>query len=82
MKSHEKHKVVWLVNPKRTYRFNWALLEVTKIMGKKTVGHPLAPPLLAALTPDRFEVRIIDEELKPVPQDAKPDLVMKFLIGG
>ena len=44
-------------------------------MGKKTVGHPLALPLLAALTPDRFEVRIIDEELEELPKGPLPDLV-------
>ncbi len=74
MTSDAKRPVLWLVNPKRSFRFNWDLLEVTKIMGKKTVGHPLALPLLAALTPERFEVRIIDEELGPLPENELPDL--------
>ncbi len=44
-------------------------------MGKKSVGHPLALPLLAALTPDRYEVRIIDEELESIPKRDLPDIV-------
>ena len=44
-------------------------------MGKKTVGHPAALPLLAALTPERFEVRILDEELEKIPGGPLPDLV-------
>ncbi len=75
MTTAEKKRTLLLVNPRRKYRFNWDLREVSAIMGKKTVGHPLALPLLAALTPDRYDVRIVDEELERVPFHTRPDLV-------
>lgn len=43
-------------------------------MGKKTVGHPLALPLLAAMTPEHWDVRIFDEEIVRIPF-GRPDLV-------
>lgn len=73
--STSQRRILWLINPKRKYRFNWDLMEVTAIMGKKTVGHPLALPTLAALTPARYNIRIIDEEMSPIPIHERPDLV-------
>lgn len=75
MTTPETTYALLLVNPKRRYRFNWDLKEVTAIMGKKTVGHPLALPLLAAMTPAHYNVRIVDEELEPLPGGPLPDLV-------
>jgi radical SAM superfamily enzyme YgiQ (UPF0313 family) len=57
------------------HRFNWDLKEVSSVMGKRTVGHPLALPLLAALTPSHYDIRIIDEELEPIPPNIAPDIV-------
>jgi radical SAM superfamily enzyme YgiQ (UPF0313 family) len=64
-----------LINPRRKGRFHWDMKEVASIMGKKVVAHPLALPLLAALTPPHWQVRIIDEEMTPLLQRERPDLV-------
>jgi len=44
-------------------------------MGRKAAISPLALTLLAAMTPPHYDVRIIDEQIEPIPTDAKPDLV-------
>ncbi len=75
MVFEKQKKTIWLINPLKAYRFNWDLKEVADMMGKKTAGHPLALPLLAALTPESYIVRIIDEELEKIPFDQRPDLV-------
>ncbi len=36
---------------------------------------PLALPTLAALTPDHYKIRILDEEIEPLPLDTIPDIV-------
>jgi radical SAM superfamily enzyme YgiQ (UPF0313 family) len=45
------------------------------IVGKHITISPLALPLLAAMTPEHYDVRIVDEELEPLPLDIRPDLV-------
>ena len=47
----------------------------TKIMGIKSSAIPLAVPTVAALTPDRFEVDIVDENVKPLDYDDDSDLI-------
>lgn len=44
-------------------------------MGRKTSVSPLALTLLAAMTPPHYDVHIVDEQIEPIPADAKPDLV-------
>lgn len=44
-------------------------------MGARTVSVPLALPLLAALTPPPWDVRIVDEHLGPQPDGPLADLV-------
>ncbi|HBE02033.1 MAG TPA: hypothetical protein DC049_06100 [Spirochaetia bacterium] len=73
--GNKQQKNILLINPKRKYRFNWDLKEVAELMGKKTISHPLALPLLAALTPSIYTVKIIDEEIEPVPRNIKADLI-------
>jgi radical SAM superfamily enzyme YgiQ (UPF0313 family) len=44
-------------------------------MGKKRFMIPLALPTLAALTPDNYHIRILDEEIQTLPQNTFPDIV-------
>ncbi len=74
MKSARPPRIL-LVNPRRRLRFNWDLLEVSQAMGKKAASLPLALPLLAALTPKRFEVAILDEQIEALRLEPLPVLV-------
>ena len=64
-----------LINPKRKYRYPWDLKEICKIMGRKTAIHPLALPTIAALTPNHYNIKIIDEEIEPINFKINPDIV-------
>ena len=64
-----------LINPKRKYRYPWDLKEVCQIMGRKTAVHPLALPTVAAMTPDNYNIHIIDEEIEPINFQLEPDIV-------
>lgn len=44
-------------------------------MGKKIVNNPLALHLLAALTPEHYAIQTIDEEIKSMPGNLKPDII-------
>jgi radical SAM superfamily enzyme YgiQ (UPF0313 family) len=73
----QKRYLLYLINPRRKYRYHWDLKEVCAIMGRTTAIHPLALPTLAALTPDHYDIRILDEEMDPLALDrlALPDMV-------
>jgi len=47
---------------------------MAKIFGKGRLMIPLALPTVASLTPDNYDIRIIDEEIEPIP-DELPDIV-------
>ena len=64
-----------LVSPRHGYRNLWALKEVGLLMGKKVATVPLALPVLAALTPPAWDVRLVDEEMEAVPFGDRFDLV-------
>jgi radical SAM superfamily enzyme YgiQ (UPF0313 family) len=64
-----------LVNPRAEIKQFASNVGFTRLIGKKAGTTPLALPLLAALTPAHWDVRIIDEELEPIPADICPDLV-------
>ena len=36
---------------------------------------PLALPTVAALTPENYDIKIIDEEIESIPKNYKPDIV-------
>ena len=74
MSLHEKNRIL-LINPKYRYRYNWDLKEVREVMGRKSVAHPLSLPLLAAITPDEYEVEIIDENTSKIPRTTNASLV-------
>jgi CheY-like chemotaxis protein len=46
------------------------------MFGKKRMMIPLALPVVAANTPDHYDIRIVDEELECLPVDFHPDIVL------
>jgi radical SAM superfamily enzyme YgiQ (UPF0313 family) len=70
--TERKRYTLYLINPRRKYRFHWDLKEVCAIMNRKTAIHPLALPTVAALTPDNYDVRILDEEMEAIDPDRRP----------
>jgi radical SAM superfamily enzyme YgiQ (UPF0313 family) len=65
-----------LVNPRFNesfWSFRWALREI--LSGKRTVNPPLGLATLAALCPPDWEVRIVDENVEPVPLKPDADIV-------
>ncbi len=64
-----------LVSPAHASRNLWTLKEVGELIGKGVASYPLALPYLAAMTPEHWDVRLVDEEMDPVPVGERPDLV-------
>ena len=65
-----------LINPKfkeSFWSFRWALDEV--LDGKSAVNPPLGLATIAALTPKHWDVRIVDENVEPIPLDPDVDIV-------
>ncbi len=57
-----KYKLL-LIRPKQKYKHYSTQFEMAKLMGKKTANSALALPLLAALTPKHYDIKILDEEI-------------------
>lgn len=49
--------------------------EMNQIIGRKATSSSLALTLLAAVTPAHYDIRILDEELEPLPSDLQADIV-------
>ena len=65
-----------LINPKYPesfWTFHWAVSEV--LPGKRAVNPPLGLATLAALCPPHWQVRIIDENVEPLPLEPQADLI-------
>src|SRR5579859_2637287 len=65
-----------LINPKYPesfWSFQWAVSEI--LPGKRAVNPPLGLATLAALCPPHWEVRIVDENVEPLPLEPKADLI-------
>lgn len=65
-----------LINPKfpeSFWSFQWAMRQV--LPGKKTVNPPLGLATLAALSPDHWEIQIVDENVESIPLDTDADIV-------
>ncbi|MDO8462633.1 MAG: radical SAM protein [Deltaproteobacteria bacterium] len=65
-----------LINPKfpeSFWSFSWALENITH--DKKAVNSPLGLATLAALTPEGWEITIIDENVEPIDWSFEADLV-------
>jgi hypothetical protein len=53
----------------------WTLKELGELLSKKVSTFPLALPTLAALTPDHYDIVLVDEEMEPIPAGIRPDIV-------
>ena len=65
-----------LINPKSPesfWNFHWAVSEV--LAGKRAVNPPLGLATLAALCPPHWQVRIVDENVEPLPLRPEADLI-------
>ncbi len=72
--SDKKYNLL-LIKPKQTLNHYSTQIQIARLMGKKTNSIPLALPLIAALTPDNYNIRIVDEDISPIPKNLKPDIV-------
>jgi radical SAM superfamily enzyme YgiQ (UPF0313 family) len=72
---HGRRPRLFLIAPRVTISHYSIQLDLARILGKKMFFFPLALPLLAALTPRRYDIRIINEDMEPLPQDDVPDIV-------
>lgn len=66
---------LFLVSPFQRYKHFGTQHYTAKLVGRKNANTSLALPILAALTPDHYEIKIFDEELGPLPKKKKPDIV-------
>jgi radical SAM superfamily enzyme YgiQ (UPF0313 family) len=65
-----------LINPRSPesfWSFRWAVSEI--LTGKRAVNPPLGLATLAALCPPHWQVRIIDENIEPLPLEPEADLI-------
>ena len=69
-----KYKLL-LVRPIQGFKHYSAQKELSILLGKKAANPALALPLLAALTPDHYDIVIVDEEVSEIPEDYTPDIV-------
>lgn len=69
-----KKKKILLIRPSSPETF-WKLSGVLDITRKKTVIPPLSLATVAALTPDHFDIQIVDEETEEIDYDIDCDLV-------
>ena len=60
-------------SPESFWSFQWAVSEI--LPGKRAVNPPLGLATLAALCPAHWEVRIIDENVEPLPLEPQADLI-------
>lgn len=74
--SRERDKfTLFLISPFQQYKHFGTQIFTASLVGRKSPNTSLALPILAALTPDYYDIRIFDEELTPIPFNAKPDIV-------
>jgi radical SAM superfamily enzyme YgiQ (UPF0313 family) len=74
-KSPDKKFLLFLINPRQKYVNYYAQTELSRIMGVKKFMIPLSIPMVAALVPEIFDIRIIDEETDPLTGEILPDIV-------
>jgi len=70
----KKYKLL-LVSPRQEYIGYTAHAQLAKMFHRKRLMIPLALPVVAAYTPDHYEIRIVDEESEPLPSEFRPDIV-------
>ena len=70
-----KRYTLFLINPRLRYKHYGAQQELCELMGKKAVTFPLALPIIASITPDHYDIHIINDEFESIPDHPKPDIV-------
>ncbi len=73
--SDIKTYTLFLISPRQRFVNYPAHSELAKMFGKRRLMIPLALPTVASLTPDHYQIRIIDEEIESLPGNLKPDIV-------
>ena len=73
--STPKRKRIFLILPAQKYVNYYGQTELSKMLGKKKFMLPLSMPMIAAITPQQYEVRILDEEMEKIPLNDLPDVV-------
>lgn len=74
--AHKKRKYrLLLIRPRQVYKHYSTQYEMAGLMGKKAPSSLLALPLLAAYTPDYYQIRILDEEIVKTAEGYKADVV-------
>ena len=71
----EKKFILFLVSPFQQFKHFGTQVFTARLVGRKNTNTSLALPILAALTPDYYDIGIFDEELTPLPLNANPDIV-------
>ncbi len=74
-KKQDKKFLLFLINPRQKYVNYYAQTELSHMIGVRKFMLPLALPMIAALVPDDFDIRIIDEETHPLDDSVLPDIV-------
>lgn len=64
-----------LINPIQRLKHYSIQSKMAELMGKKNIISTLSLPLIAALTPDNYSIRIIDEEVESIPENISADIV-------
>ena len=75
-----RRKKIVMVHPEFPPSF-WSFGFVKDIGGFKTVMPPLGLATVAALTPDRYDVSIVDENIEPIDFDVEADLIVLSAMG-
>ena len=73
--TNPKRRRLYLIVPRFKYKHYAAQQELCDLVGVKKMTIPVQLPLVAALTPDTWDVRIIDDEYQPLAFSPLPDLV-------
>jgi radical SAM superfamily enzyme YgiQ (UPF0313 family) len=71
----KKRYKLLLIKPKQRLNHYSTQIEIARILGKPTNSVPLALPLIAGLTPDHYDIKIIDEDIAYAPSRYQPDIV-------
>lgn len=70
-----KEYTLLLIKPRQKYKHYAVQSELATILGKKTGSTTLALPLIAALTPQNYKIKILDEDMESIDFRKRPDLV-------
>ncbi len=66
---------LYLISPSFKYKHYATQHELSQLVGKKRMTIPIQLSLLAAMTPDHWDVRVIDDECDDLVLDPLPDVV-------